>query len=124
MNNHLTSTLLKALDTFSGIMIITTNSMASFDKAFMRRFLFKIELPLPDAEAKKQLIHQYLPELQANDPIINELLENNLSGADLENLRTLKTLYSTFSENQEAHPNYIRNYLKGSQKVSKMGFLH
>ena len=124
MNNHLTSTLLKALDTFSGIMIITTNFMASFDKAFLRRFLFKMELPLPDIEAKKKLIHHYLPDLVAHEPIINELLENNVSGADLENLKTLKTLYSTFSADEEDHLNYIRNYLKGSPKAPKIGFSH
>jgi hypothetical protein len=121
MNNHLTSTLLKALDTFSGIMVITTNSLASFDHAFLRRFLFKMELPLPDAEAKRKLILEYLPDLSPDSPLMEELVQANLSGADLKNLNNLNKIYSLFEPEALHNLNFIRKYVKPLLK-NKLGF--
>ena len=122
MNNHLTSTLLKALDTFSGIMVITTNSLASFDHAFLRRFLFKMELPLPDAEAKRKLILEYLPDLSPDSPLMEELVQANLSGADLKNLNNLNKLYYLFKPEALHNLNFIRKYVKPLLKNKTMGF--
>ncbi len=122
MNNHLTSTLLKALDTFSGIMVITTNSLASFDHAFLRRFLFKMELPLPDAEAKRKLILEYLPDLSPDSPLMEELVQTNLSGADLKNLNNLNKIYSLFEPEALHNLNFIRKYVKPLLKNKTMGF--
>lgn len=123
MNNHLTSTLLKALDTFSGIMVITTNSLASFDHAFLRRFLFKMELPLPDAEAKKRLILEYLPDLTTDSLLLEELAQANLSGADYSNLRNLKKIYSMFEPKTLDNLIFIRKYIKPLLKNKSMGFI-
>ena len=52
-HNTLQNLLLDLMDSFDGIMIITTNIAENFDQAFERRFLFKIKFEKPNEEMRK-----------------------------------------------------------------------
>lgn len=53
VNNRIQSLLLDLMDSFNGIMIITTNIVENFDQAFERRFLYKIKFEKPNEEMRK-----------------------------------------------------------------------
>jgi AAA+ superfamily predicted ATPase len=61
--NAVQTILLNELEVFSGILICTTNLPKTFDAAFARRFLFRIDIGMPDAEARELLLWQFFPKL-------------------------------------------------------------
>lgn len=79
------SVMLKQLDRFEGIVVFATNLAESFDRAFVRRILEHIELPLPTAEVRLRLWqHFVVPEITGrNDLNWEELVEKSdkFSGA-------------------------------------------
>lgn len=60
--NAIQNIILEELETFPGIFIATTNLLENIDEAFFRRFNYKIELPLPDADCRRQLWKLHLPD--------------------------------------------------------------
>lgn len=61
--NTIQNILLQALENFEGILIATTNLTCNLDRAFERRFTFRIEFPKPDAGVRKKIWRSRLPEL-------------------------------------------------------------
>lgn len=61
--NTIQNILLQALENFEGIIIATTNLTCNLDRAFERRFTFRIEFPKPDAGVRKMIWKSRLPEL-------------------------------------------------------------
>lgn len=61
--NTMQNILLQALEGFEGIMVVTTNLKCNFDRAFERRFTFRIEFNKPDAAGRKRIWKSKLPEL-------------------------------------------------------------
>ncbi len=61
--NAIQNIILEELENFQGIFIATTNLVNNLDKAFERRFLFKIEFQLPDLKAKAKIWKIKLPAL-------------------------------------------------------------
>ena len=50
--------LLQALENFEGILLATTNLTKNLDKAFERRFTFKIDFPKPESVCKKKHLEE------------------------------------------------------------------
>ena len=63
----------------------TTNRFGAFDSALNRRFLYKIELHLPDFETRKKIFRDMLPELSESE-IEWMSKKYNLSGGQIENI--------------------------------------
>lgn len=83
--NAIQNILLEELENFKGIFIATTNLVHNLDKAFERRFLFKIEFKKPTAESRCQIWMNKLPTLQEQEA--RELAEKfDLSGGQIENI--------------------------------------
>jgi SpoVK/Ycf46/Vps4 family AAA+-type ATPase len=61
--NSIQTILLQELEIFEGIMLITTNRPNSFDAAFSRRILLKIEILDPIAEVRFELLRHLFPAL-------------------------------------------------------------
>ena len=61
--NTIQNILLQALENFEGILIATTNLTGNLDKAFERRFTFKIEFPKPDPLIRQAIWKSKLPDL-------------------------------------------------------------
>lgn len=82
-----TNYLLQRLETYDGIVIITTNLGAQIDPAFRRRMDAVVKFHLPDAEQRWQLWHLHLPKGHAVDGgAIEEIaLRHAMSGGQIRN---------------------------------------
>jgi len=63
--NTIQTILLNELERFQGIMLITTNTPNHFDKAFERRFQYRLKFDLPDFEVRCKLLKQSFPEVES-----------------------------------------------------------
>jgi ATPase family associated with various cellular activities (AAA) len=82
-----TNYLLQRLETYDGIVVITTNLGAQIDPAFRRRMDVVVKFHLPDAEQRWQLWHLHLPKNHAvNGDAIEEMaLRHQMSGGQIRN---------------------------------------
>jgi len=77
-----------------GILIATTNLAVNLDKAFERRFLYKVEFEKPDNDARSAIWKNRLPEL-ADDDASALSSRFDFSGGQIENIvkkQTIKTI--------------------------------
>ncbi|WP_195253715.1 AAA family ATPase [Hoylesella timonensis] len=65
--NAIQNIILEEMENLDGILIATTNLADNLDRAFERRFLFKIHFDKPTIEAKKNIWMNKLPTLLATD---------------------------------------------------------
>lgn len=75
MENSIQNIILQEMESLEGIMIATTNLTSNLDKAFERRFLYKIQFKRPTVEARTQIWQTMLPSLQEGDA--HNLLSSN-----------------------------------------------
>lgn len=59
--NMETNYLLQRIESYSGILVVTTNAASRIDSAFQRRIDIHVEFTLPDANERLQLWHLHLP---------------------------------------------------------------
>jgi hypothetical protein len=67
MMNSLQSIILDEMEKLSGIMIATTNLTQNMDKAFERRFLYKIEFEKPGLSVRQSIWQSLVPNLSESD---------------------------------------------------------
>ncbi len=86
MHNQMQNIFLEQIEKFEGILIATTNLLDSIDKAFSRRFNYKIEFLKPDIEQRKILWEKLIPEeLPLSDDFnIEKLAKSHLTGGQIE----------------------------------------
>ena len=85
MENSIQNIILQEMETLDGIMIATTNLTENLDKAFERRFLYKIAFMKPCIEAKTSIWQSMMPKL--SDVIAEELSRcYDFSGGEIENI--------------------------------------
>ncbi|MPM26442.1 ATP-dependent zinc metalloprotease FtsH [bioreactor metagenome] len=65
--NTIQNIILEELENFKGILIATTNLLQNFDKAFDRRFLYKIHFPKPNQEIRIKIWKNKKPDLSISD---------------------------------------------------------
>ncbi|MDE7101931.1 MAG: AAA family ATPase, partial [Bacteroidales bacterium] len=96
MENSLQNIILQEMETLEGIMIATTNLTANLDKAFERRFLYKIKYEKPTDEARAQIWQTMLPGLssEAAQTLSSEF---DLSGGEIENVVRKHTVNAILS---------------------------
>ena len=85
MENSLQNIILQEMEQLDGIMIATTNLQENMDKAFERRFLYKIKFEKPTVEAREGIWHSMIPEL-SNQDIHTLALKYDFSGGQIENI--------------------------------------
>jgi SpoVK/Ycf46/Vps4 family AAA+-type ATPase len=85
MENALQNIFLQEMENLEGIMIATTNLTNNLDKAFERRFLYKIEFPKPTPNESKHIWHSMLPEL-TEDESLELAKQYSFSGGQIENI--------------------------------------
>lgn len=86
IENSIQSIILEELETFPGILILTTNLESNLDEAFFRRFDLKFKFRLPDLESRRKLWRMYLrKEIPGSETIDVELLAQRylFSGAQI-----------------------------------------
>ena len=85
MENTIQNIILQEMETFEGILIATTNLKGNMDKAFERRFLYKVEFKKPTIEARKSIWHSMIPAL--DDTSLDLLAHKyDFSGGQIENV--------------------------------------
>ena len=83
--NAIQNIILQEMENLSGILIATTNFTQNMDKAFERRFLYKIEFDRPGSESRFGIWNSMLPCLAEKETM--ELSSRfDLSGGQIENI--------------------------------------
>ncbi len=85
MENAIQNIILQEMETLDGIMIATTNLQENLDRAFERRFLYKIKFEQPDAMVRTKIWQQMIPELTESDAT-TLAAAHELSGGQIENI--------------------------------------
>ncbi len=94
MHNQMQNIFLEQIEKFEGILIATTNLLGNIDKAFSRRFNYKIEFKKPGKKQRLRLWQFMLPENAdyTEDFNIAELTKFELTGGQI-NLIIKNTAY-------------------------------
>lgn len=83
-DNRIIDILLNKLDTWEGILFATTNNQDYLDKAFYRRFLYKMEFEFPDEDVRYKLLMTKIPGIKENEA--KKLAKMRLSGSNIDNI--------------------------------------
>jgi len=108
VTNTMQNVLLQALENFEGILIATTNLTCNLDRAYERRFSFRLDFPRPDKSIRSAIWKEKLPELTDDEArMLGEHFD--ISGGEIDNqvrqvllrkvLRKDGDLFSTLNEN-------------------------
>ena len=117
MENAIQNIILQEMEQFEGIMICTTNLTTCMDKAFDRRFLFKIEFERPTYEARKQIWQSLLVGL--NDAQATELADKfDFSGGQIQNISRKQIIHSIFEGSDEIDYEQVKKDCQ-SEQVSR-----
>lgn len=85
-HNSMQNILLEQMELFTGISIVTSNHAEKLDKAFERRFLYRVEFEKPTKETQYNLLSSTFQNISAE--IINSVLENySFTGGQIYNIR-------------------------------------
>ena len=85
MENSIQNIILQEMENLEGIMIATTNLTNNLDKAFERRFLYKVRYEKPTAEARKKIWEIMLPGISTETA--HALSSRfDMSGGEIENI--------------------------------------
>lgn len=85
MENSIQNIILQEMETLDGILIATTNLAQNMDKAFERRFLYKIKFEKPTIEARMSMWHEMIPKLSEDECRILAS-KYDFSGGQIENI--------------------------------------
>lgn len=96
MENSLQNIILQEMEDLDGILIATTNLTCNLDKAFDRRFLYKIRFEKPSVEAKGRIWLSMIPEL-STDEATQLATDFDFSGGQIENVVRKKEIQSIIS---------------------------
>jgi len=83
--NAIQNIILQEMEDLNGILIATTNMTVNLDKAFERRFLYKIEFEKPDMESKISIWKALIPDL-SDENAIQLAGKFDFSGGQIENI--------------------------------------
>jgi AAA+ superfamily predicted ATPase len=83
--NAIQNIILQELEDLDGILIATTNMTMNLDKAFDRRFLYKIQFGKPVPEARSQIWKNKIPSL-AKTNAIKLAKKHDFSGGQIDNI--------------------------------------
>ena len=85
MEDSVQNIILQEMENLDGIMIATTNLQQNLDKAFERRFLYKVQFDKPTVEARACIWREMIPEL--GEAEVTALASKyDFSGGQIENV--------------------------------------
>ncbi len=125
MENSIQNIILQEMENLDGIMIATTNLAQNMDKAFERRFLYKIKFEKPTLEARMHIWHEMIPTLSENDT--KTLAEKyEFSGGQIENIARHNAingiLYGDQGNTLESLMTYCDSERLETKQTKKIGF--
>jgi hypothetical protein len=122
--NAIQNIILQEMENLEGILIATTNLTKNMDRAFERRFLYKIEFSRPAEEVRALIWRSILPSLSANEA---RTLAScyGFSGGQIENIARKLTVDSIISGGDTSIDNLkllCDNEVIEKNRVKKIGF--
>lgn len=102
MENSIQNIILQEMESLEGIMIATTNLTSNLDKAFERRFIYKIEFKRPSVEAKQMIWKSMIPSL-SDETALSLAKGYDLSGGQIENVARKCTVEYILSGNEPSN---------------------
>ena len=125
MDNAMQNILLQEIEDLDGILIATTNLTSNLDKAFERRFLYKVEFHKPDTDVKTKIWRSMLKDISADDA--RQLASHfDFSGGQIENIarkRTVDYILSGKFASLDEIEGYCRAELLGGKERRSIGFI-
>ena len=92
MENAIQNIILQEMENLDGILIATTNLTGGLDKAFERRFLFKVEFNKPSVEIKEKLCMSMFKGKLTETQARKLAKEYNFAGGEIENISRKHTI--------------------------------
>ena len=125
MENSLQNIILQEMERIDGILIATTNLVQNFDKAFERRFLYKVKFNAPSIQTRRHIWQTIMPEI--SEETASWLASHyNLSGGQIENVArryAINTiLYGLPTEELPTLCKCCENESKETYGTSQIGF--
>ena len=96
MENSVQNIILQEMEDLDGILMATTNLTTNLDKAFERRFLYKIRFEKPSIEARARIWLKMIPEL-SEENATQLACDFDFSGGQIENIARKKTVKALIS---------------------------
>lgn len=85
MENAIQNIILDEMENFEGILFATTNFLQNFDKAFERRFLYKVKFEKPTEDVRCEVFSSKMPYLE-HDVLQTLSGRYDFSGGQIENV--------------------------------------
>lgn len=109
--------LLKEIENFDGVCLLTTNRLGKLDPALQRRIIAKIELPLPTREARAQIWQNLIPKkMPTGDVDYQALAEYEISGGEIKNAVILAARKAVLSGAERVEHKHL---LSGAKSVAR-----
>ena len=112
------------MEDLDGILIATTNLTSNLDKAFERRFIYKVEFHNPDIESKAKIWRSMLKDLSIEEA--RQLASHSdFSGGQIENIarkRTVDYILSGKYASVDDIEDYCRAELLNGKERKRIGF--
>ena len=125
MDNAMQNIILQEIEDLDGILIATTNLTSNLDRAFERRFLYKVEFHKPDTDVKTKIWRSMLKDISADDA--RQLASHfDFSGGQIENIarkRTVDYILSGKFASLDEIEGYCRAELLGGKERRSIGFI-
>ena len=96
MENSIQNIILQEMEDLDGILIATTNLTSNLDKAFERRFLYKVRFDRPSAEVRSHIWTAMIPDLSETEAT-RLASDFAFSGGQIENVSRKKTVHELLS---------------------------
>ena len=116
--------LLRMTKDLNGILIATTNLTDNLDKAFERRFLYKVRFENPSVQVKAKIWTSLMNDI-TEDFAMNLSESYNFSGGQIENI-SRKSMTSSIISGVKPTPEdierFCREELIGNSPMKKIGF--
>ena len=124
MDNAMQNIILQEIEDLDGILIATTNLTSNLDKAFERRFLYKVEFHKPCTDVKTQIWRSMLKDISDDDA--RQLASHfDFSGGQIENIarkRTVDYILSGKYASVDEIEDYCRAELLNGKERRSIGF--
>lgn len=120
--NVQTGYLLQRIETYPGIVILSTNLMKNMDTAFTRRFKFIIEYPFPGLEQRRELWRKAFP---SDTPLAGDLdvdllaAKAVLSGGHINNIALRAAFYAVAEGEAVGMPHVMKAVEREYDKLGK-----
>jgi SpoVK/Ycf46/Vps4 family AAA+-type ATPase len=105
-HNSMQNILLEQIEQFSGISIVTSNHAEKLDKAFERRFIYRVEFQKPNFETQFKLLQNSFPDI-SKDIISNVLESYSFTGGQIYNIKKKYIMQSIIEETEHIEDFFI-----------------